>query len=287
VNSTLCVLVVAGLIAFTMPGLARRVLPSMGGAPLFALAAWQVASVSVVASWVLVGVLLPNRVLGLAIAGGVLAWLAYSVAAVARDERRRRRTHAEAVRIVGRGDPALSATVVDSDVPAIYCLAGRPHTIVVTSSARDVLPAEQLRAALAHEHAHLAGHHHLLLVFARAVARAFPAVELFDLAARETARLVEILADDTAARRHGRRTVAEALLRLACGRMPAAALGAGGAGVLPRVQRLLAAPAPVTAGQRLRWAAALAVVAGAPMMGVALPVALLLPYLQACSLPGM
>ena len=285
-NSTVCVLVVAGLMAFMMPGLARRVLPDAGGVPLVALLAWQVASLSVVASWVLVGVLLPNRVLGFAVAGGVLARLAYCVAAVARDERRRRRTHAEAVRIVGRRDPALGATIVDSDVPAVYCVAGRPHTIVVTSGARDVLPAEQLRAALAHERAHLAGRHHLVLVLARAVARAFPAVVFFDLAARETARLVEVLADDAAARRHGRRTVAEALLRLACGRIPAAALGAGGAGVLPRVQRLLV-PAPVTAGQRLRWAGALAVVAGAPLIGVAAPVALLLPYLQACSLPGM
>ena len=285
-NSTLCVLVVAGLIACTMPGLARRVLPDAAGTPVFALLAWQVASVSVVASWVLVGALLPNPVVGLAVAGGVLARLAYSVAAVARDERRRRREHAQAVRIVGRTDPALGATIVDSDVPAIYCLAGRPHTIVVTSGAREVLPAEQLRAALAHERAHLAGRHHLVLVLARALSRAFPAVTFFDLAAQETARLVEVLADDTAARRHGRRTVAEALLRLACGRIPAAALGAGGAGVLPRVQRLLA-PAPVTAGQRLRWAAALAVVAGAPLIGVVAPVALLLPYLQACSLPGM
>ena len=285
-SSTSCVLVMAGLIAFTMPGLMRRVLPSVGGAPLFALLAWQVASVSVVASWVLVGILLPNRVVGLAVAGGVLARLAYSVVAVSQHERRRRREHAQAVRIVGRGDPVLGATIVDSDVPAIYCVAGRPHTIVVTSGARELLPAEQLRAALAHERAHLAGRHHLVLVLARAVARAFPAVTFFDLAARETARLVEVLADDTAARRHGRRTVAEALLRLACGRMPAAALGAGGAGVLPRVHRLLA-PAPVTAGQRLRWAGALAVVAGAPLIGVAVPVALLLPYLQACSLPGM
>jgi len=28
-------------------------------------------------------------------------------------------------------------------------------------------------------------------------------------------------------------------------------------------------------------------VAGAPLIGVTLPVAVLLPYLQACSLPGM
>jgi len=224
------------------------VLPDAAGTPLLALLAWQVASVSVVASWVLIGVLLPNPVLGLTVAGAVLARLAYNVAAVARDEGRRRREHAQAVRIVGRTDPALGATIVDSDVPAIYCLAGRPHTIVVTSGARDVLPNEQLRAALAHEHAHLAGRHHLVLVLARALSRAFPVVGFFDLAAAETARLVEVLADDTAARRHGRRTVAEALLR---------------------------------------WTAALAVVAAAPLIGVALPAALLLPYLQACSLPGM
>jgi Zn-dependent protease with chaperone function len=45
----------------------------------------------------------------------------------------------------------------------LYCVPGRLPTIVVTTGALAVLEPEQLAAVLAHERAHLAGRHHLLL----------------------------------------------------------------------------------------------------------------------------
>ena len=284
-SGTMCLLVVGALAAVTVPALLPRLVPSSTAAPRMALLGWQLGSLSVIASWVLAGVLLPGTVLTVVVVGGVSGRLAYSLVVLAWCGRRTRQSHAQAARIIGREDPTLGATVVDSDVPAVYCLAGRPATIVVTSG--GALPAEQLRAALAHERAHLAGRHHLLLVLAGAIRRAFPGVALFELADRETARLVEVVADDTAAQRHGRRTVAEALMRLACARTPATALAAGGPGVLHRVERLLCAPVPVTVRQRTRWVGGLTLAVAGPLAGIALPVAMLAPYLQTCSLPGM
>lgn len=83
--------------------------------------------------------------------------------------RRRASEHAQAARITGRrfpaaGIPALSSAVVlDSAQPAVYCVPGRPATIVLTTGALAVLDEPQLLAVLAHERAHLAGRHHLLV----------------------------------------------------------------------------------------------------------------------------
>jgi Zn-dependent protease with chaperone function len=240
-------------------------MPDMLHSPRLGLATWPLASLSVVTSWLVCALLLPVPTLGLAAAAGIAARLAYSLAVVLRRDHTSRRSHAEAVRIVGRDDPALGVIVVDSEVPAVYCLAGRPHTIVVTSGARDALASDQMQAVLAHERAHLDGRHHLLQVLARTLAHAFPGVALFGDAARQTVRLAEVHADDVAARRHGRRTVAEALVRVAYARTPVGALAAGGAEVLPRVQRLLANPARTTARYRLQWATGMLLVAAGPL----------------------
>jgi Zn-dependent protease with chaperone function len=219
----MCLLLLGAAGGLLIPMLLPR-LVSRSALPRVALSIWLLGSLSVIASWALLGGLLPNTVAALAVVGTIIGRLGYAFVSVAVRDHRRRGPHAQAVRIVGREDPTLGATILDSEVPAVYCLPGRAATVVVTSTARDVLSDDQLHAALAHEHAHLTGRHHLLLELADAVTRAFPGVRLFDRSARETRRLVEILADDAAANRHGRRVVAEALLRLACARHPSGAL---------------------------------------------------------------
>ncbi|MEV4174132.1 FAD-dependent oxidoreductase [Nonomuraea sp. NPDC049709] len=74
----------------------------------------------------------------------------------------------------------------------------------------------------------------LVLAAADALARAFPRVPLFEQARVEVARLVELPADDVAARRHQRIHIAAALVGLATGKVPAFALGAGGETALTR-----------------------------------------------------
>lgn len=109
------------------------------------------------------------------------------------------------------------------------------------------LDAEQRKAVLRHEQAHLRGQHHMVLGSADAMVRAFPGVPLFVVARTEMGRLVELVADDKAAAgENNRLAVATALVRLAeAGSAPASALAAGGTATVVRVRRLAAPAAPL------------------------------------------
>jgi Zn-dependent protease with chaperone function len=165
----------------------------------------------------------------------------------------RTRAHAEAARITGRrAGGANAAFVLDATRPAVYCVPGRPPTIVLTTGALAVLDPGQLTAVLAHERAHLAGRHHLLLAVTRSLAAAAPVVPLFACGTAEVARLAEMRADDVASRRaggeQGRRTLLAALLAMGANAAvtptPAARLAATGGVVTARVRRLADPPAP-------------------------------------------
>jgi Zn-dependent protease with chaperone function len=171
----------------------------------------------------------------------------------------RTRAHAEAARITGYpvqgGDAAF---VLDATQPAAYCVPGRPPTIVVTTGALAILDPEQLTAVLAHERAHLAGRHHLLLAVTRSLAAVAPVVPLFACGTGEVARLAEMRADDVAARCGRRRTLLAALLAMNAGAAmpaPAAWLAATGSIVTTRARRLAE---PVPPARRVCQALALA-----------------------------
>jgi beta-lactamase regulating signal transducer with metallopeptidase domain len=168
---------------------------------------------------------------------------------------RRTRAHAEAALIAGRQLPGGGAAVVlDAAQPAAYCVPGRPAAIVLTSAALDVLDPGQLTAVLAHERAHLAGRHHLLIALTRGLAAIFPGVPLFTQGPAEVARLTEMCADDAAARHSSRPTLVAALLAMGTGMaVPAPALAATGGAVSARVQRLVE-PAPPARHARNRLA---------------------------------
>jgi Zn-dependent protease with chaperone function len=173
----------------------------------------------------------------------------------------RARAHAEAARITGRrlpmkGERGGATVVLDAPQPAAYCVPGRPAAIVLTSGALAVLDRAQLGAVLAHERAHLAGRHHLLISLSRGLAASFPRVPVFTRGPAEVARLAEMCADDAAARRTGRPALLSALLAMGTGTaVPAAALAATAGPVTARVHRLLHPP---RRGRQARYAAALA-----------------------------
>jgi Zn-dependent protease with chaperone function len=277
-----------------------------GAAPRLGVLTWLATICSVIAAWVfavafLVGELLrdwkqPGRIASACMAAlrhvaagdsGVLlqfgllaltfgAFTAIGTAAwcLSRSLLRARRLthrHARDARIVGRHVRGVEAVVLDSPERVAYCVAGRPSTIVVTSATLEALDGRQLRAVLAHERAHLAGHHHQILAVTRGLAGILHGVRLFTVGEREVARLLEMCADDAAARRHGTRTLLDALAAV-CGSapLPSGALGATGVDVLARAERLAD---PVTSGARW-WArlvlstVTLAVVGGLLLTGV-------------------
>ncbi|MFI7444716.1 M56 family metallopeptidase [Nonomuraea indica] len=296
-------------VALTLyPLLAAFILPRVLGragwadrAPRLAITLWQAACASVVGSVLLAAFVLavPPAVVGhglaaffaactawlthgtgmtvattgiaVTVAGAVVTRIAYRTAAVLVRARTERRRHAEVLARLGRHDERLGAIVVDYDERLAYCLPGRRASTVITTGALRSLSPEQVAAVLAHERAHLRGRHHLVVAGAEALATAFPRVPLFERARAELAGLVELLADDMAARRHPRVLIATALVGLATGRTPASALGAGGDTALARVRRMLRPETPLGRGQRLAGALAVGLLLGGPAVVALLP----------------
>ncbi|TMR99845.1 M56 family metallopeptidase [Nonomuraea basaltis] len=286
--------------AIWLPRLGRRAASWADRAPWLAIALWQAAAASVVASAVLAALAfaVPAEVVGhglaglfeacaamltngsgvtragaaaLLAAGAVLARVAYCGAAVLFRAGVERREHAALLGLLGRRDTELGAVVIDYPERLAYCLPGRNAQMVITTGALSNLAPEQVAAVLEHERAHLRGRHHLVLAATEALARAFPGVPLFERARTEVARMIELLADDVAARRHPRAQIAAALVRLATGRVPAFTLGAGGETAIARVRRMLNPQAPLGRRERLTGLAAVAVLLGGPAMVALVP----------------
>lgn len=222
---------------------------------------------------------------GVLLSGGVslrLGWVAARSRLCGRRERRRLRT---AILAGARPEQSLGALVLDSDHAAAFCLSGRGRTVVVTTAALHALSADELAAVLAHERAHLRGRHHLAVGAARVLHRAFPGVPVFSRGRAEIGRLVELLADDAAARQVNRVEVASALVRLAGMRAPTVALAAAqGAGVV-RVTRLLRPAAPLGPLHRMAAATAAVLVVTGPVALAAWPLASAVAS-GLCVLPG-
>lgn len=187
--------------------------------------------------------------------------------------RRVREQHLHRLRLAARREDSLDALVVEHPAAAAYCLPGRARTIVLTSAALATLDDAELAAVLAHERAHLHGRHHLVLAVASAISRSLPFLPGLRTAEAEQARLVEMVADDEAAKLGARVTVARALVHLAEGSVPAAAFGAAEVAAAARVQRLLAPNRQVGLGRRTAIAAAIVLTAAAPLALAAWPAA--------------
>lgn len=204
--------------------------------------------------------------LGLSLAGALLARTAITAAAHLHAVRQHAIDHAQAARMVGRRDPVLGAVLVDHAQPAAYCV-GRPHpTVIVTTGAVRALDAGQLEAVLAHERAHLVGHHHGLLALARIGHRMLPFIPLMRDAATQVERLVEMRADDAATADRDVRPLVTALVVLATGAGPALGLAAAATDAVQRIQRLLRPAEPLSRARRGLLGAGAVAVALAPVL---------------------
>jgi Zn-dependent protease with chaperone function len=304
-----CLLAYSLVITVLGPPLLRKT-SRAGAIPRLGIAGWVVAMSSVLGSWLLAVVLFTLDLvrgwghLGRLLAGclaalralftggsggivqvGLALLAALAVAAMTaravrgitalRHSRTRTQAHADAAVLAARGAPRGpgGALVVDGAHPSVYCLASRPHAIVITRGALEVLDEAHLGAVLAHERAHLRGRHHYLLALTRALAKVMSGLVLFTEGANEVARLLEMCADDAAARRHGNDTVVDALIALTLAPPPGAttpthALGAAGIAVADRVERLLFPSS--TARARIIQSIALGLLLLGPLLAIAM-----------------
>lgn len=293
------VLLYGAVLTWLSPPLLTR-MTRTGISPHMGIAAWFTAIATTLIAWViavvLIGVAAIDGVLGTSavtmclelfglsehagvpgLSGSIaltIAGIALSIVFLVRTSRwvtrlrSRSREHANAVLLVGRPTTRPGVVVVDAERSAAYCVSGHPPAIVVTSAAWSSLARSELAAVLAHEQAHIAGKHHHILMMLRAMAAALP-LPLMQQSAHAVAELLEMCADDAAARRHGVNPILGGLLAMAGPGhpVPAEGLAAAGTAVAARAMRL-AQPARgrVRWSQRLMLALSMAVMLGAPAL---------------------
>ncbi|HSE70027.1 MAG TPA: M56 family metallopeptidase [Nocardioidaceae bacterium] len=284
--------VLAVLLSGPVPSVLARV-PALRRAPRAAMTLWQAVALAAVLSALGAGLsLVTGTALGpawygvaltaLLLTSMVLARLLLSGHRVGTRVRAARRRHREAVDVLATphtvtGDAASREAgtghglrVLDHDAPVAYCVPGLARSrVVVSAGTLGQLAPEELAAVLAHEHAHLRARHDLVLEAFTVLHEAFPRVVSSGSALREVRLLVEVLADRAARRTHGRLPLARALVSLADSHPPAATLGAGGAGLVERIE-LLRDERPHRVLAAVLYAAAAAVVV-LPTVFVAFP----------------
>ena len=289
--------VLAALLAWPVPAaLARATWPRRD--PVAALVCWQ--AIGLAGGLSIIGALLAH---GLAPWGHSLPeawwhwvtrrpalepvrgdhWVAQTLAAVLAAEllgvlllwwvrtARTRRRHRALLELLVR--PTVSAVpppgetlLLEHPAPVAFCIPGARPLLVLSSGIVAELDGAQLDAVVAHERAHLAEHHHLLLLPFVAWRAALPVLPAADRAHDAVRDLVEMRADDVALTSLGgpepRRTLAAAIVTVAGGaggQVPDGALAVTGGAVAVRVRRLLAPARPLPAAGR--WAALLSAVA--------------------------
>ena len=204
--------------------------------------------------------------LGLILAGAVAARTVLTALTHLRAVGQQALLHAETARLVGRPEPSLGAVLVEHSEPVAYCVAGRHPTVILSTGALHSLEPAQVSAVLAHERAHLAGRHHRLLALARISSLVLPILPLMRDADAQVARLVEMHADDAAARTSDPRSLATALVVLATGTSPAPALAASATDSAQRIRRLLRPAEPLAPARRQVLRATAALLALTPVL---------------------
>ncbi len=187
-----------------------------------------------------------------ALAGALLAAALWFALRAARELGQASRACRASQRLGGAG----RLVIARDDRPLAYAVPAAPRAIVISTGMLRLLSADERRALIAHEDAHLRQNHAVYVVLAGLAAAANP---LLRPLARQVRLAVEIEADAAAADEVGdRRLVARTLARAS---LAAAATGVAAPGVLALAEteacarvRALTGPAP----RRRPWAAALA-----------------------------
>lgn len=113
--------------------------------------------------------------------------------------------------------PQATVHVIQHELPTAYCIPGGTSGVVLSQGMIDTLAPDELAAVLAHERAHLRTRHDLLVEFFTVLHKSVPAPLRCQPALREVRRLVELLADQGAAREVGAEPLARALAAMTRG----------------------------------------------------------------------
>jgi len=212
---------VAGLGSNLWSGLAQLGRQALAAEPLAGMGVSQVVALGLaVATMMTLGV-------------GLLISLVRTLAQRAR--------HRDVLALISDPSAELADTrVLDHPEPVAYCLPGTRPVLVVSRGMIQQFGAEELRAVIAHERAHLAQRHDLVMLPFVAWYVALPWLPGTDAARRAVTSLIEMLADDRASETCDRNALATAIARAAAGPRLDAALGVAPVGtVSTRVARLV------------------------------------------------
>lgn len=162
--------------------------------------------------------------IALALAGGLLSLVLTKAGAMVVAEREMRAEFAHLVetstyrRELVHG---LRVNYIASPAPIACALrsrlggGGRTSELIVSSRLDDDLTPLELRAVIEHERAHLRGHHDLVTRLATLNSACLPQLLAPRELRRSTALLIELIADDAAARQIGTPSLVSALTKLA------------------------------------------------------------------------
>lgn len=154
----------------------------------------------------------------LAVAGALISLVATRARELMDDQRRLR---ADLGALVARSGyrrelvDGLPVTYIAGRSSIACSLGGLTDGVVVSADLDLVLTGPERRAIIEHERAHLRGAHLLVSRLALLNKACFPGVRAARELTRATALLIELIADDAAARRCGRTELASALTKLA------------------------------------------------------------------------
>jgi Zn-dependent protease with chaperone function len=159
--------------------------------------------------------------------------------------------------------------MLDHPDAVAYCLPGLRPRIVISTGTMERLTHAELAAVIEHERGHAEEHHGLIMLPMAALSDLFRWIPYARLAPSSVGALLEMAADDHAARRRDPASLASALVQMATAHAPPrCTFAAAAAGVPARVARLMD---PQRSSRRT------ALVAGtAAAMLLAIPVASLL-----------
>ncbi|MDN5833231.1 MAG: M56 family metallopeptidase [Brevibacterium sp.] len=146
--------------------------------------------------------------------GALIAWVSVSVEPVANAHRKTVKRFAHTV--VSREDrgPFIFARFASNE-PVAFAVPGRSPEIMVSTALESVLTTAQLRAVVAHEYAHLRYRHGWILRAAEVNASCLPrSSSAGQELRRATLMLIELIADDVAAKQAGAANLGNALVRL-------------------------------------------------------------------------